>query len=415
MLAPDVQEQIGQIGRADIVVGVPSYNHVETIGAVLEAVRLGLTKGFPEMRTVLVNSDGGSVDGTPTAVAEAEWPGLRLLVQHPSPPDERVAIPHHGIPGRTAAQRILLEVARRLEARACALLIPDCRSTTAEWVDRLLRPVLDDGYDCVVPVYHRHRYEGTLTSGLIYPLSRAAYGKRIRQPLASQAGLSGRLIADLCARQIEQADAVRQGLDLWMTTTAVTEGFRVCEAWLGPCVVAAHGRAADLATTFAQAVGSTFALLELTAETWTALRGSQSVPLLGEPLPLGVGPVELDAGRMVRAFRLGLKDLLPLWEQVVASDTLQEILALESASDNVFGFPHALWARVVYDFALGYHFHILHREHLVRSLVPLYLGRTAAFVRETSGRDVGATEAWIEQGCRAFERDKGYLADRWRE
>ena len=46
-------------------------------------------------------------------------------------------------------------------------------------------------------------------------------------------------------------------------------------------------------------------------------------------------------------------------------------------------FPDDLWARVVYDFALGHHYAVVHRDHLLRSLVPLYLGRTAAFVLAT--------------------------------
>jgi hypothetical protein len=56
----------------------------------------------------------------------------------------------------------------------------------------------------------------------------------------------------------------------------------------------------------------------------------------------------------------------------------------------------------------------VHRDHLLRSLVPLYLGRTAAFVEATAARDAAGTEASLESVAAAFERLKPYLVARWR-
>ena len=80
------------------------------------------------------------------------------------------------------------------------------------------------------------------------------------------------------------------------------------------------------------------------------------------------------------AFRLGARDLGSIWELILAPDTLGEVLALESDDPERFRFPDDLWARVVYDLALGHHYAVVHRDHLLRSLAPLYLARTAAFV-----------------------------------
>ena len=52
------------IGKTDIVIGIPSYNNARTIGHVVRAVQAGIAKYFPDKRAVLVNSDGGSTDGT---------------------------------------------------------------------------------------------------------------------------------------------------------------------------------------------------------------------------------------------------------------------------------------------------------------------------------------------------------------
>ncbi len=413
MLSAEVEQQLAEIGSGDVGIGVPTYNNAQTIAGVLEAVRAGVAKFSSEWRTTLIVSDAGSTDDTVELITGADWDGSRLVARHESPPGERVAIPYHGIPGRAAAQRTILEAAERLGVKVCLLMAADCRSITPEWVDRLVRPIVEDECDYVTPLYQRHRYDGTLTNVLVYPLIRALYGKRIRQPMGGQNALSGRLVAQLVAQEVWRADPARQGVDLWMTVTAVTGADRVSEAWLGPCVIESHGRTMDLATTFAQVVGPTFAVLEQTAEAWAGVRGSESVPAQGAPLPLGVEPMELDPGRMVRAFRLGVKDLLPLWEQVMAPETLADVLALGPLPDESFRLSHDLWARVVYDFALGYHFRVLYRDHLLRSLVPLYLGRTAAFIRETTSGGVRETETWIERGCRAFEQQKGYVVERW--
>ena len=64
----DIQGRINEIGQADILVGVPSYNNARSIGHVVRAVQAGPAKYFTDRQTVLVNSDGGSTDGTLDAV-----------------------------------------------------------------------------------------------------------------------------------------------------------------------------------------------------------------------------------------------------------------------------------------------------------------------------------------------------------
>lgn len=90
------------------------------------------------------------------------------------------------------------------------------------------------------------------------------------------------------------------------------------------------------------------------------------------------------------------------------------MIGLDVGDRARFRFPDDLRARVVYDFALGYHYDIVHREHLLKSLVPLSLGRTAAFVLETQSvarRPPQARLARVGLGC---ERQKPYLVERWR-
>jgi hypothetical protein len=73
-----------------------------------------------------------------------------------------------------------------------------------------------------------------------------------------------------------------------------------------------------------------------------------------------------------------------------------------------------LWVQVVYDAATAYHKRIMPRDHLLKALTPLYLGRTASFVQATQGLTSKEAEYKIEALCRTFENMKPYLVDRWR-
>ena len=72
VLLPEAEARLQSIGRADVVVGIPSFNNARTIGHVVRAVGAGLVKYFPGLTAVIVNSDGGSRDGTPDIVHSGE-------------------------------------------------------------------------------------------------------------------------------------------------------------------------------------------------------------------------------------------------------------------------------------------------------------------------------------------------------
>jgi hypothetical protein len=60
-----------------------------------------------------------------------------------------------------------------LGAKVCAVVDSDLRSIRPEWFDLLLRPVLDREFDYIAPYYKRHKYDGTITNSIVYPLTRA--------------------------------------------------------------------------------------------------------------------------------------------------------------------------------------------------------------------------------------------------
>ena len=410
-LPPDVDRQLDGLPPVELAVTVLTYNNAATVPAVVDAVRGGLEKHFTGTPAVLINADAGSSDATVERLAESGLPFVRA--QHEAPAAQLGAVPFHGVPGRGAALRLAVAVARRLGVRALVVLEADVTSVTAEWVERLVRPVLEHGADLVLPVHARHRYDGTITNLVLAPLVGALFGRRLHQPLSGPRALSARLLERLAAEP-RWPESGRSMTDLWIAGTAVAGELSVHEARLGRWRVESSTRTADLPTMVAQTLGAVFAVMESYEDLWLATAAGPPVPAEGSPVLPTDEPVPIDVERMVGAFGRGLRDLGTIWEHVLTPETLGDVLSLEADDVERFRFPDDLWARVVYDFALGHHWSVVYRDHLLRSLVPLYLGRTAAFVLATRRRDAAASESALAAVADAFERGKPYLVDRWR-
>jgi hypothetical protein len=413
-LPPATEAQVRAIGTADIVVGIPSYNNASTIGHVARAAAAGLAKFFPGAKAVIVNSDGGSSDGTPQAVLEAEVPDLRtVLVTHAAGAAARISTPYHGIPGKGSAFRTIFHIADLLQARACAVVDSDLRSITPAWFELLLRPILDDNFDYVAPLYHRHKFDGTITNGIVYPLTRALYGRRIRQPIGGDFGFSGELARVYLAKPVWDTDVARFGIDIWMTTTAVAERFRICQAYLGAKIHDAKDPGADLTAMMTQVVGACFDLLETYATVWRDVRGSEAVPLVGFPHAVGVDPVAVNLERMLAIYVQGVRELGGLWARVLPPALRAALVDAVTADAARFHLPDPVWAEVVYRFAVAHRRRQVNREHLLASLIPLYLGRTASFVVEMQGAGPAEVEERVERLALVFETLKPLLVAEW--
>lgn len=414
VLRKEVQERLDEIKEADIVVGIPSYNNAPTIGHVVRAVQAGLAKYFPYKKAVLVNSDGGSTDGTMEAVQNETIEDFQsILITHRVGPFIKITTPYHGVPGKGSAFRTIFGIAKTLNAKACAVVDSDLRSITPEWIDLLLSPVIDGGYDYVAPYYLRHKYDGTITNSIIYPLTRALYGKRIRQPIGGDFGFSGELASFYLTKDVWDTDVARYGIDIWMTTTAIANNFKVCQSFLGAKIHDAKEPSADLSEMLHQVVGSAFDLMETYEDIWKAVRISERVPTFGFQFSVGLEPVSVNLDRMIDKFKLGAKELCSVWEVFVPKKVLDFLCEVKELSRDDFRIPDTLWAEIIYAFAIACHKKLLNKEHLLKSLTPLYLGRTASFVMETWDSSAAEVEERIEKLCSSFENKKDFLLKNW--
>lgn len=414
VLPREAIQQLRELGRADIVIGIPSYQNAGTIGHVVGAAQAGLAKYFPQWRAVILNSDGGSKDGTPDVVRDlAVSDAGVLLLSHPVTPAARFSVPYHGIPGKGSAFRCIFRSAEVLGAKACAVVDSDLRSITPEWIQLLVAPVLDREFDYVAPYYLRHKFDGTITNSIVYPLTRALYGRRVRQPIGGEFGMSARLVSHYLTEPVWDTDVARYGIDIWMTTTALCGDYRVCQAFLGAKIHDAKDPSADLSGMFVQVLGTLFRLMETHETVWTRTTSSQPVPTLGFPFAVGLEPVSVNLERLIEHFRRGVVELGDIWADIFDSASMSRLVRLSKRSAGAFNMDDDLWVALVYGVAGAYHHRVMDREMLLRSALPLYMGRVASFVNEMRDASADRVEARLEDLCVRFEAQKDDLVRLW--
>ncbi len=402
-----MRDGVARIGGADLLVGIPSYNNASTVEHVARSVARGLREAFPDARSAIINADGGSSDGTPDRVRAGA--GDVPVVSGA----------YRGIPGKGSAFRAIFEAAERLGARACAVVDSDLRSITPEWIARLLGPVVDGRATYVAPLYARHKHDGTITNSIAYPLTRALYGLRVRQPIGGEFGFSGDLARAFLGggaagdpAAVWETDVARFGIDVYMTTTALVRGERVAQAFLGAKIHDPKDPGADLAPMFAQVVGTAIRLAVRNAAAWSGVEGSRPAKVLGESAAVEPEPVNASAATLRRNFLAGATDQGDVWQEMLAADQLA--LVGEAAAGAVA--PErwrAAWARVVYDALLACRRSPERTRSYVASLVPLYFARVEAFIAEVADADTAGAERAVEAQARAFEDEKPYLRAGW--
>ena len=380
-LDDQLREGIAKVGRADLIVGIPSFRNGATIGHVAETVARGLREHFPDARVAVVNADGGSEDGTPGQV-----------VAHAN--DVPVAVGRYvGPSGKGSAFHAIFQCAVALDARACAVVDSDLRSITPLWVKQLLGPIVDAEADYVAPLYARHKYDGTITNSIAYPLTRALYGLRIRQPIGGEFGFHADLARAYLAQPVWETDVARFGIDIFMTTTAVARKVKVAQSFLGAKVHDPKDPAADLGPMFTQVVGTLFRLAAENERAWRGLVGSRAIPVVGDVSWVEPEAIPADPQRLRAKYAALAPEQRQLWDDVLTAPV-----------------PSAMgpdgWARIVFDFLEAALRHPTEAERLARGLLPLYYARVAEFFEEIAAMDTQAAEGVVEMMAKAMEIEK---------
>src|ERR1700692_4117519 len=413
-LTDDFLRQLINVGEVDILVGLPTHNNAKTIGAIVRTIQTGILKAFPRERAVIINVDGGSRDGTPELVTGISIDDVR-------PTSNLYALRTlHSISTRYASSRAsvvalwtILAAVDLLRAKACIVISPESANIESEWVSKLLSPVYRDGFDLVTPTYRRHKFEGLLMTNLLYPMIRALYGVRIREPYTSDFGFSSRLGRHFLNQNGWNNATSGDGAEIRLTLAAIRGGYGICQTFLGEKLhIARH--AADLVPALRQTVGTLFSALESVFPAWSIVSGSQPVPTAGSDQEVLLGPMRINRKRLREMFSTGVAELESIFQSILCPSTLAELQRIARPGEDEFRYSGELWVRTVYEFAASYQKSVISRDHIIQALAPLFRGRVFTFLMENRDASANEVESNIEGLCLEFERLKPDLLQMWK-
>jgi hypothetical protein len=396
-------KRIEEIGSADILIGIPCYNNEKTIVHVIQMVTHGLAKHYQDRKSVIFVADGGSTDDTREVAKEFEI----------KPWQEKLVSIYRGPGGKGTALRSVFEAADRLKVQVCAMVDSDLRSITADWVKYLLTPILEKGYQFVAPVYVRHKYDGTITNNIVYNLTRALYGKRIRQPIGGDFAISSDVAEFYAEQDVWTTDVARFGIDIWMTTSAVTQGFKICQSNLGAKIHDVKDPGQHLGPMFRQVLSALFSLMERHEDYWKRIKGSEGVETFGYEGSLQPEAVNVNLDLMIDLFKTGYQQFSPLWKGIFHPSSFAQIEKSAKMASRDFHLSTDAWVKILYELAATYHSWTVNRRNLLDMMTPLYFGRVASFVRQSWKMSTEEAEALVEEQAVKFEEQKDYLIDVW--
>ncbi|MCG2717989.1 MAG: glycosyltransferase [Nanoarchaeota archaeon] len=385
-----------KIKKVDIIVGIPSYNEADNISFVVEQASKGLTKYFPSLRKVIVNVDNNSEDGTKDAFlnSKSEVP-LKYISTPP------------GVTGKGNNFRNLFKYMLESNAKSTVVVDADLKSISSEWIQKLGSPIIK-GYDYVVPIYTRHKYDGTITNNICYPLLYGLIGKNIRQPIAGDFAFSNRLCKYYLTKKWNNT-TYHFGIDNFMTLNAIFGGFKIIQTGLGSKV---HKPSAPkLSKMFTEVVYTLFSTILNNKKKWENVKQLDNLGLTGkEHLSKGQS-LKVDDILIKRRALLEYQKHHKSIKHFLSTEVFSEVDREFSKSKMNIG-PE-LWAKIVYD--LLYRFNSNHnRLEIIKSMKSLYFGRVYSFIQLTKDWSNSKAEEDFRKQAEIFRDLKPYLLQKFK-
>jgi hypothetical protein len=248
-------------------------------------------------------------------------------------------------------------------------------------------------------------------------LTRALYGRRVRQPIGGDFGFSGKLAKVYLQSKVWDDAVANFGIDIWMTTLAINQKVQITQSFMGrPKIHRTKDPGAHLGPMFRQVIGTIFSMMGTYDKQWQKVKYSKPTAIYG----FGLGEVEMppkvavNTQSLLQKFHDGFAEYNQDWESVLTEDVYKKLREIRGMKENEFNLPTDLWARILFDFAVAYRFKEMDKDKIMDSLIPLYFGRTLSFVKKTRKMSIKQAEEAIEEDCVTFELTKPYLVQRWK-
>jgi len=411
---PITQQFPEAIDHADLVVSILAEFDADFIASTYDALR-----ALPgPLRIAVLDNDqklsattsNSQVDDN-TLAAEAQ---KNAALFHVSSPLTKLEGNATGVFRLLGAYQSVFAMAEKLNARGCCVISSKLETVTPGCVWRLAQPLFAGEIDLVLPHYTRRKFDGLLNNSIIAPLMRALYGKRVNNPMGPDFAASRRLIQMMRPTKAGGNAARSHPHPLAsLTPTALCENLNIKEVHCGSRIYSPTDWT-GISSVLADVLSPIFLDMERNAPCWQRTRISSAIQAIGEPPAVKVDTAIADTDRMVESFQLGNRELQEIWGLVLPPSALFELRKLARLPAEQFRMPDDLWVRIVYDFALAHRLRTINRDHLLKSMTPIYLGWVASYAQDLKASGATSSEGRLERLSLAYESCKSYLVSRWR-
>ncbi|MCK9555267.1 glycosyl transferase [bacterium] len=389
-----IEENPAGIKKADIVGGLASYKEADNISFPARQLSEGFKKYYPDKSAVIINGDNHSPDGTKESFLSAgtNTPGIYVS----TPP---------GTPGKGYNFRNIFEKAIELGAESVVCVDADLKSITPEWVSYFLEPIYK-GFDYVTPLYARHKYDGTITKNICYPLVYGLFGMNLRQPIGGDFALSIKLVRHLMSLEWHKT-TFEYGIDIFLSMNAIAGGFNIAETGLGSKI---HKPSAPkLGPMFLQVVGTAFNIIGKSIErikNVSEIRELKKYGLkeMGKPQELNIDRKKLTGNAMEgwSQWKNELKkdlsrDVYAKWENIFSKEPINNDISL--------------WVQTLYDMVISYQ-KSENKDKTVEAMRCLWFARAVGFMNQTWDWSNEKAEEEIKRQAQAFFDNRNYLIEK---
>ena len=388
-----------ELEGADILIGIPSYNNRDTIGFVIKEAVKGVKAFSKDLKVVVFNSDGGSKDGTPDEVKRV---GEELDVPV-------ISLPYEGIPGKGSSLFAIIEAGVILDVDALIFLDSDLRSVRGWWVELFLDAIYNKGYDYLTPFYIRHKYDGTITNNIVYPIVKGLFGLDIRQPIGGDFGLSGKIVSYYAGRiiSVPTENVFRFGIDIYLTTEAIAGGFNIGQVFLGAKIHDVKDPGKTLAPMFTQVTGTLFTQILKYEKLWRERKKIVPVKIEGNPFDVETEDIVVDTDILFEKFTNGLNTYKDAYLTILKRENYDAISNLKTKEN--FHISPTLWSHIIYDYIAAFG---EKGENIIETLLPLYFGKILSFINQTKDMHTNDAEKLIIEQSDIFWKERDYLINR---
>jgi hypothetical protein len=407
-----VEQKTAEIENADLVVAILAELDPAAVREMCEALA---TLPGPLKIAVLQNERRAiQPEGNPEPPEATRSPntGQQASVFHVPWPLTKPESTPPGVSSAFATYQSVFAAADKLQARGCCMMASKLENMTPKYICQFAQPLCEGHVDLVLPHYAPRRFEGLLNNSILSPLTRTLYGKRVSNPMGPDLGLSRRLLQRVVT-QPGNASGYHLHPLASLTPAALCENLNILEVHLTSRVYPRTDWG-NMSSILADVLSPVFLDMERNAPCWQRTRFSTPLPATGDLSVSSHDAGTLDTARLVESFQLGNRELQEIWGLVLPPSSLFELRKLARLPLETFHIPDELWVRIVYDFALAHRLRTISRDHLLRSMTPLYLGWVASYAHDLQHANGVSAERRLERLSAVYESDKPYLVSRWR-